>query len=404
MTMSFFGKLKNLHSGPPAPPKRIDNSAGLGWPEDEFDEEDGDMYEAPPCERPAVKVPPRQVEENVYLERSSNPAVPQRRAAPPPRPAKMTPMGKPMKPPPQHDAEDFYFDPSNSNKPPEIDRKEKPGKRPALKKMAPAPARPAPAPVPAPIPAPASNFEEDVYLDPNEDGDNDDLYLEPTVACPPAPRGQMRMPPPPKTVAAPAPIPMIKPPVPRAKSSSHFPEVKTAPPSEARRSTFPAKFPPPTPGVKPPLLPNLKEAKPSPPPPPVVDSKPAASSSGMKAAKQSGDEDKEWFAKDCQRKTAEDLLLRVNKDGAFLIRNSSAQNARQPYTLAVLYRQKVYNIPFALPEETQGYALGKEGKQNEEIFGSLQEIISHHTNNQLLLIDSKSQAKHTTYLTHPARP
>lgn len=25
------------------------------------------MYEAPPCERPAVKVPQRQVEENVYL-------------------------------------------------------------------------------------------------------------------------------------------------------------------------------------------------------------------------------------------------------------------------------------------------------------------------------------------------
>lgn len=31
------------------------------------DDEEGDMYEAPPCERPAVKVPQRQVEENVYL-------------------------------------------------------------------------------------------------------------------------------------------------------------------------------------------------------------------------------------------------------------------------------------------------------------------------------------------------
>lgn len=30
------------------------------------DDEDGDMYEAPPCER-TVKVPQRQVEENVYL-------------------------------------------------------------------------------------------------------------------------------------------------------------------------------------------------------------------------------------------------------------------------------------------------------------------------------------------------
>lgn len=39
-----------------------------------------------------------------------------------------------------------------------------------------------------------------------------------------------------------------------------------------------------------------------------------------------------------------------------------------------------------------------------QIFGSLDEMISHHKNNQLLLIDSKSQAKHTAYLTHPARP
>ena len=71
------------------------------------------MYEAPPCERPAVKVPQRHVEENVYLgnntalsqccscvqalsqkisamfsERTSNPVVPQRQAAPPPRPSK----------------------------------------------------------------------------------------------------------------------------------------------------------------------------------------------------------------------------------------------------------------------------------------------------------------------------
>ncbi|KAM6965462.1 lymphocyte cytosolic protein 2 [Aplochiton taeniatus] len=193
---------------PPAPPKRLENNAGYGWPEDEFDEEDGDTYEAPPCERPVVKVPSREREENIYLdERTPNSVIPKRPAAPPRRPAKMTPK-----------------------------------------------------------------------------------------------------------------------------------------------------------------------------------------------------QDKEWFAGDCNRKTAEDLLLRINKDGAFLIRHSSAQNTRQPYTLAVLYRAKVYNIPIRFLDETQGYALGKEGKKSEELFSSLQKIISHHKNNQLLLIDSKSQAKHTTYLTHPARP
>lgn len=381
MTMSFFGKLKNLHSGPPAPPRRTDNNAGFGWPQDEFDDEEGDMYEAPPCERPAVKVPPRQVEENIYLERTPNPAVPQRQAAPPPRPSK-------------------------PSKPPEIDRNEKPGR----KEMMPPPViRPASAPIPA-------AFEEDVYLDPNEEQeDSDELYLEPTAACPPAPRGPMRMPLSPKM---PASIPMMKPPVPRAKSNSVLPslnEIKTVPPVEERRATFPTKLPPPTPSLKPPLPAMLKEAKPrqavndtmrmaSPPNPPMTEPKPVASFGGMRPTKQSGNEDKEWFAGDCSRKPAEELLMRINKDGAFLIRHSSAQSARQPFTLAVLYQQKVYNIPIRYLEDTHGYALGKEGKKNEEIFTSLDEMISHHKNNQLLLIDSKSQAKHTVHLTHPVRP
>ncbi|XP_008283123.1 B-cell linker protein [Stegastes partitus] len=374
MTMSFFGKLKNLHSGPPAPPRRTENNAGFGWPQDEFDDEEGDMYEAPPCERPAVKVPPRQVEENIYLERTSSPAVPQRQAAPPP---------------PR---------PSKSSKPPEIDRNEKPGR----KEMMPPPAgRPAPAPIPAPI-------EEDVYLDPNEEQeDSDELYLEPTAACPPAPRQPARMPPPTKAPLVPTSIPMMKPPVPRAKSNSVLPslsEIKTAPPVEERRATFPTKLPPPTPSMKPLLPAILKEAKPSPPNPPMADLKSVASFGGMRPTRQSGNEDKEWFAGDCSRRTAEELLMRLNKDGAFLIRHSSAQSARQPFTLAVLYQQKVYNIPIRFLEDTQGYALGKEGKKNEEIFTSLDEMISHHKNNQLLLIDSKSQAKHTAHLTHPVRP
>ncbi|XP_068994861.1 B-cell linker protein [Embiotoca jacksoni] len=381
MTMSFFGKLKNLHSGPPAPPRRTDNNAEFGWPQDEFDDEEGDMYEAPPCERPAVKVPQRKVEEDIYLERSSNSAGPQRQAAPPPRPSKH------LKP---QQRADFYYEPS-TKKPPEIDRNEKPGR----KKMMPPPAvRSAPAPVP----------EEDVYLDPNEEQeDNDDLYLEPTVACPPAPRGPLRVPPSPKTFV-PAPIPMMKPPVPRAKSNSFLPSLNELKTVEERRATFPTKLPPPTPSVKPPLPANLKEAKPSPSNPPMADTKPVGSYGGMRITKQSGNEDKEWFAGDYNRKTAEDLLKRVNKDGAFLIRHSSAQSTHQPYTLAVLYQQKVYNIPIRFMEDTQGYALGKEGKMNEEIFISLDEMISHHKNNQLLLIDSKSHAKHTAHLTHPVRP
>ncbi|XP_075889404.1 SH2 domain-containing protein 6 isoform X2 [Nelusetta ayraudi] len=380
MTMSFFGKLKNLHSGPPAPPRRTDDNTG--WPQDEFDDEEGDMYEAPPCERPAVKVPQRQVQENVYLERMSSPAAPQRQAAPPPRPGK--PAGTT----------------AQSAGAPEIDRSEKPGRKKLM---------PPPPPCSVSAPSLASNVEEDVYLDPNEEQeDNDDLYLEPTAACPPAPRGQQtRIPPCPKPIMAPSPTPMAKPPVPRAKSNSFLPsvnEIKPAPPLEARQATLPVKIPPPTPSYKPPLPANLREAKTNPPNPPITDSRAVASSSCVRPARRSGHEDKVWFAGDCNRKTAEEFLLRVNKDGAFLIRHSSNQSPRQPYTLAVLYQQKVYNIPIRFLEEMQGYALGKEGKKTEEVFSNLDEMISHHKHNQLLLIDSKSQAKHRAYLTHPAHP
>lgn len=320
----------------------------------------------PPCELSPAKVPQTQVEENVYLERTSPPPppTPQRKAAPPPRPK------------PQQRTDDFFHDPK-TKKPPEVDRNDKPGR----KNKGP----------------PPDTIDEDVYLDPNEEqDDNEELYLEPTAACSPPPRGPMRMPP--------SPIPMSKPPVPRAHSNPFlpFPDSTMTPPVEARRGTFPTKLPLPPTSVKPPLLAHLKEGKPS--LALMPDTKPVVSSGGMRATKQSGNEDKEWFAGDCNRKKAEEHLLRVNKDGAFLIRHSSAQSSRQPYTLAVLYQQKVYNVPIRFIGETQGYALGKEGKTNEEIFNSLDEMISHHKNNQLLLIDSKSQAKQTTYLTHAERP
>ncbi|XP_068165724.1 SH2 domain-containing protein 6 isoform X1 [Antennarius striatus] len=382
ITMSYFGKLKNC--GSPAPP-RTDNSSR--WPLEEFDDEEGDMYEVPPCERPVVKVQADwcKGEENLYLERMSSPAVPQRQAVPLPRPGKAST--------PQQTTEDLGYFPK-TKKPPEIDRDEKPGR----KKMMPPPmACSAPPQYPASIP------EEDVYLDPNEEQDSEELYLEPTAACSLAPCTSMRMPPSPKTAPAPSPKHIMKPPLPKAKSNSVFSflnDLKTGSSVEVRQATFLPKVSPPNPDMKP----FLKEAPPSPSNPAMADTKPVAPPRGRRASKHHGNEDKDWFAGDCNRKKAEDLLLRLNKDGSFLIRQSSGQSARQPYTLAVLYQQKVYNIPVRFLEETRAYALGKEGKKNEEIFGSLDEIISHHRNNYLLLIDSKSQSKHKVYLTHPAHP
>ncbi|XP_059910379.1 SH2 domain-containing protein 6 isoform X1 [Gadus macrocephalus] len=305
-------------------------------------------------------------------------------AGPPPRPIKLTPSGKVL--PPRREAEVFH-DPSISN-PPEVDRQEKPGKsRPsALNKFPPPPfARP-------PLPGPAPDTEEDVYVDPNEEqGDSDGVYLKPTPALPLPSPAPMRLPP---TMVAP-PGGLMKPPVPRTTNNSlttSVTEMKPAP--DGKRPML--------------ALPPQKDSKPRIPSPPTVDQIPGvfpkASSTGMKSTKATGNEDNEWFTAVSTRKYAEDLLLRINKDGAFLIRPSSSQDPRQPYTLAVLYREKVYNIPIRFVVEMQGYALGKVGKDFEDTFPSLQDIIAHHKKNQLVLIDSMSQAMHKTYLVHPARP
>jgi hypothetical protein len=56
----------------------------------------------------------------------------------------------------------------------------------------------------------------------------------------------------------------------------------------------------------------------------------------------------------------------LHQDGSFLVRNSSGQDVEQPYTLAVLYNGKVYNIPVRFIQTTQQYALGRE-KKGEEV-------------------------------------
>ncbi|XP_017324055.3 B-cell linker protein [Ictalurus punctatus] len=387
--MSFFEKLKNLHCGPPAPPKRTDISAGCGWSEDELGEEDGDTYEAPPCERPTIKVQHRHVEENVYLgypERPPYSTNPQRQAAPPPRPAKITSKMKSPKLLPEQ--EEFYSD-SNNRKCPDVSHDDWAGKKLVPRKSPPA------------IPVP--NLEEDVYLDPNE-GQSErehihDIYVEPTAACPPVPRGVRMLPP--KTIARDLPLPVMKPPVPRAKSNSLITKdsLKAESLPDVKIHTIPDHVPSPIQNIRPPLaIEVIKDAKPSSSISPTADSTAPVTHPGEQ---EMGLQDREWFAGICGRKTAEDTLMKVNKDGSFMVRCSTAQNARQPFTLVVLFNQKVYNIPVRFLKDSCSYALGKEGKKCEELFGSLQEMISHHKDNPLLLIDSKSQAKHTTYLTHP---
>ncbi|NWI27754.1 BLNK protein, partial [Sula dactylatra] len=91
----------------------------------------------------------------------------------------------------------------------------------------------------------------------------------------------------------------------------------------------------------------------------------SVSSISSTADQDAGVHSKAWYAATCDRKMAEDALYRSNKDGSFLIRKSSGQDSRQPYTLVVFYNRRVYNIPIRFIESTRQYALGRE-KSGEE--------------------------------------
>ncbi|KAI3362972.1 hypothetical protein L3Q82_011648 [Scortum barcoo] len=112
---------------------------------------------------------------------------------------------------------------------------------------------------------------------------------------------------------------------------------------------------------------------------------------------------KPWYASTCDRKTADDVLFRSNKDGAFMVRKSSGQDAQQPYTLVVFYKSRVYNIPIRFIPTSQQYALGRE-KKGEEYFSSVSHIIENHQRTPLVLIDSQSNTKDATKLCYPVKP
>ncbi|XP_038641384.1 B-cell linker protein-like isoform X3 [Scyliorhinus canicula] len=109
-----------------------------------------------------------------------------------------------------------------------------------------------------------------------------------------------------------------------------------------------------------------------------------------------------WYASMCDRKAAEAVLYENGKDGAFLVRPSSGCGRNQPYTLAVLYKGKVYNIPIRLIEGSNQYVLGKE-KAGEMRFHSVQGMIDNYQHNTLILIDQQNNTKDSTLLLYPVQ-
>ncbi|NWZ39649.1 LCP2 protein, partial [Brachypodius atriceps] len=98
----------------------------------------------------------------------------------------------------------------------------------------------------------------------------------------------------------------------------------------------------------------------------------------------------EWYMAFVSRPEAEAALRKINKDGTFLVRDSSRKTVTHPYVLMVLYRDKVYNIQIRYQEQEHLYLLGTSLKGKEE-FSSVADIIDHFQRTPLLLIDGKDR-------------
>ncbi|XP_026512555.1 SH2 domain-containing protein 6-like [Terrapene carolina triunguis] len=145
--------------------------------------------------------------------------------------------------------------------------------------------------------------------------------------------------------------------------------------------------------------------------PSLADSSPEASSKAPAWPRGSGSpvedpgmQDQAWYAGSCDRHLAERVLQGVNKDSAFMVRQSSGQGWNQPFTLAVLYKGHVYNIPIRYVESSRQYALGKDGKSREERFDSVAGIIQHYREHPLVLIEGSSASRAHTCLLFPVKP
>ncbi|XP_028323163.1 lymphocyte cytosolic protein 2a isoform X2 [Gouania willdenowi] len=102
----------------------------------------------------------------------------------------------------------------------------------------------------------------------------------------------------------------------------------------------------------------------------------------------SEDLDPRWYVGAVTRGRAEQCLKRLQKDGAYLVRNSTRQLNNQPFTLMVFYHNKVYNIQ--IRHEQQHFLLGT-GKVQER-FQSVGDMIRNYSQAPLVLIDAKGQS------------
>ncbi|KAL6117921.1 uncharacterized protein ACO6RY_15615 [Pungitius sinensis] len=218
---------------------------------------------------------------------------------------------------------------------------------------------------------------------------------------PPVPQRPTRKnPPPPRPVRVPAAPPTlhnetsgkVKPARPCGQSQAELPKSK----SSAVKADVSSPSNLPRPRVpKPTVVPN-REGKVL----PAVAALPAEVNNSI--PRQSMDLDPSWYQGKVTRLQAEVALREVNKDGAFVVRASSRGTNEHPFTLMLLKQGKVYNI--MIRRKGNSYTLGSGLKQTRS-FPGVKEMIDHHTNTPLLLLeymDRSAEPQSWCCLLHPA--
>uniref|UniRef100_A0A8C5HDM1 SH2 domain-containing protein n=1 Tax=Gouania willdenowi TaxID=441366 RepID=A0A8C5HDM1_GOUWI len=108
-----------------------------------------------------------------------------------------------------------------------------------------------------------------------------------------------------------------------------------------------------------------------------------------------------WYVGVCNRIDAEHALHLVNKDGAFLVRDSTINTIAEPLVLAVYHDKKVYNVKIRYIERTCTFALGK-GRGPNVMFHSVEEMIRFHTISPLPLTNGRyATGSKNCVLTYP---
>ncbi|NXE72226.1 LCP2 protein, partial [Cochlearius cochlearius] len=208
------------------------------------------------------------------------------------------------------------------------------------------------------------------------------------------------------TVAPQRPVPQLSLP---PYSSNTFPSKSVKPPPKPGSNSMPAPESArnlSSSGSLPPRLhlgnnsrsPSRGAADPKPPLP--IPSRQTVHQTNMEEDEDSLNDD--WYVAYVSRPEAEAALRKINKDGTFLVRDSSRKTATHPYVLMVLYRDKVYNIQIRYQEQNNIYLLGT-GLKGKEDFSSVADIIDYFQRTPLLLIDGKDRgSRNQCVLKHAA--